>query len=137
MLRLGDIEIAFERRRRVVAPNAASRLTSLYAVEHSKDGRSVIDRMFPRGSDRLILTVSLVAAIRVTRVDSAVYETYRKCVSDEVIDNYWSGLPSETRRPRWEFLLEGMLRVDDEKGMRKVRQFGATPGAQATPQPSH
>ncbi len=123
ILRLGDIELAFEEARRSLLPDGASRLASLYLADDSDVGRAHIRVML--GSDILILRVTIPLALRVSRVDTKWFDLYCHDPKPEYIENYWLSRPFDPETPTWEYLVDGMIEVDDPDGLAHIRDYGA------------
>jgi hypothetical protein len=122
MVRLGDIELDFEESRRDLLPEGASRLCSLYAADNSATGRAHIRAML---GDVLPLRVDIPAALRVTRADTTWFEMYCQDAKPEYLERYWQSVPCEESDPKWEYLVDGVIRVIDEDGLQQVRERGA------------
>jgi hypothetical protein len=123
ILRLGDIELAFEEARRKLLPESASRLASLYLADDSDRGRAHVRAML--GVDILILRVTIPLALRVSRVDTKWFELYCHDAKAEYIEKYWSSAACDPAAPTWEYLVDGMIEVDDPEGLAHIREFGA------------
>jgi len=115
--RRAEVEIQFELRRRVVNPNATSRLSALYLVENNEDGAITLRGMFIDVLEEpQVLRVDILNKLDGTdllRADHRWYEQYYETPSEEIIDNYWAGKPFDDGSPSWEFLLEGSVRLLD------------------------
>ena len=120
-LSIGDIELEFEKGRRRVAPAEVSRLSCLWVADNSPVGRTHIENMLP-GS--FALTVSIPAAINVSRVDTAWFDKYCEEHKEEYIENYWEGIQA-SEEPTWEYLVNGVIKAVDENELRIVRERGA------------
>ncbi|OGW43824.1 MAG: hypothetical protein A2Y66_06985 [Nitrospirae bacterium RBG_13_41_22] len=120
--KMGAVELAFERRRREVAPQAASRLSCLYVADDNEDGRSHLKRMLGYGVHLLKVTIPL--AIRVTRCDTYWFDAYSAEPNPDYIDKYWSGACRYEKRPTWEYLVDGMIEANDPEGMEYLRKHG-------------
>jgi len=121
ILKTAKVELRFEEVRRMIAPEAASRLCCLYLAEDNKAGRSLVKSML--GRQVKILKVRIPAYIRLTKADPKWFERYWNEENDEYIKNYWLGEPSGSNTPAWEYLVEGMIEVDDPK-MKTITQSG-------------
>lgn len=122
ILALGDIELELEETRRKVAPEEASRLCALWVAEDSEAGESHVRAML--GPDVLVLRVSIVAAIRFTRVDTTWFDLYCQSRKAEYANKYWSGTACD-RGPKWEFLVEGCIEAIDPEQLEYIRTHGA------------
>lgn len=123
ILRLGDIEVAFEEVRRNLLPEGASRLASLYLADDSDVGRAHVRAML--GVDILILRVTVPLALRVTCVDTKWFDLYCHDPKPQYIENYWSSVPADPAAATWEHLVDGMIEVDDPQGLAQICEFGA------------
>jgi hypothetical protein len=123
ILQLGDIELSFEEGRRRLLPDGASRLASLYLADDSELGRAHVRDML--GPDVLILRVAIPLALRVSQVDTRWFDLYCHDPKPEYIENYWSSVAFDPAAPTWEFLVDGMIEVDDPKGLAHIRELGA------------
>ncbi len=122
ILRNAKVELEFERIRRINAPQAASRLASLWVAEDSPVGESHIRRML--GQNVYIASVDIPDALRITKVDTGWFDRYCEYPKEEYIQKYWSSDPY-TAVPRWEFLVEGTLRLIEPRQLEYIRKFGA------------
>jgi hypothetical protein len=127
ILRLGNIELSFEEARRHILPDGASRLASLYVAEDSEPGRAHVRSMFD--ADIHLLRVTIPLAMRVTKVDTKWFELYCLDPKPEYIEKYWTSTPSSGSALTWEYLVDGMIEVDDPASLEHVRKFGAKPFA--------
>jgi hypothetical protein len=127
---IGDMELEFERVRREIAQNAASRLSCLWVAEDTEEGKTHIRSML--GSDILILKVRIPVALRVSKVDTTWLDAYFEEPRQEFIENYWRSIPFNEQRVTWEYLVDGAIEVNDPEGMECIRRYGAhlhlTPG---------
>lgn len=123
IVRIGDIELEFEAFRRDINPDAPSRLSSLYAADDTSLGHAHIRQML--GPQALILRVSIPAALRVTKVDTAWFDRYVDNPNPEFIRQYWRSVPSFQDCTTWEYLIDGMIQVDDPDGLAYIRKHGA------------
>lgn len=111
------VEMKFELERRRIAPNAPSRLESLFIA----DNRNVIRRMFNNNPDLIILKVKITEALRFIKVDSAWYDRYWEYKHKKYIKNYWRSKPFKENTDSWEYLVDGLLVVDDPEGLKYIR----------------
>ena len=111
IIRKSEVEIEFELGRRQYSNESPSRITCLFMVEDTIDGRLVLANMFGENKkDYLPILLELVPLRidRITKVDSRWYELYLKEKDKkEYIENYWIGKASDN--PLWEILFEGMV----------------------------
>ena len=110
-----ELEIAFELGRRNICPSAPSRLTALFLVEASDDGKFTLFSMYPNPKDAFLMKVGIIIKKCFIRVDSNWIDKYSKNQSPEFVNSYWRGQAS--CNPKWEHLLEGVvgLRENGEK----------------------
>lgn len=107
------IEIKFEIERRKFAKNAVSRLECLYVA----DNESIIKEMFHHHPDLIIFKVKIAEALNYTQVDSRWYDDYCNTGSRKSIKKYWTGQKYDECISSWEYLLDGLLIVDDPEGL--------------------
>jgi hypothetical protein len=115
---ISDLELDFERVRREIRPQSASRLCCIYLAEDSDDGRVMLNKMF--GTQRFIASVKIDFLLRLTRSDSCWVDRYSKEKVPEFIKNYWLGL--ETEDPRIEYLLEGTISLENKEDYEIIEQ---------------
>jgi hypothetical protein len=116
ILELSDIEIKFEEIRRQVNPNAASRLSCIFVADNKQN----IKRMFNQNSNISIFEVSIPSAIRFTKADTRWYEEYCTNHDEKYIENYWNGIPFETDSDTWEYLVDGIIKANDQRKLQYV-----------------
>ena len=109
-IRIADTEITFERIRRDIAYDFPSRLSSLYLVENSDLGRSILSGMFAHSSvEPYVVEVDIINQFALCRCDSAWVDKYNEDPQEAFVTNYWQGISFDDHYPRWEFLLEGSV----------------------------
>jgi hypothetical protein len=113
------IEIKFEIERRKYAKNAVSRLECLYVA----DKESVIKEMFNYHPDLLIFKVKIAEALNSTRVDSKWYDEYYKTRTKKYIKKYWTGQSHNESISNWEYLVDGLIIIDDLKNLAHLNSF--------------
>jgi hypothetical protein len=116
-------ELAFEEARRALAPDAPSRLSSLYLAEDSQAGRNHVRSML--GSDIHILRVSVPICVRSRRVDTAWFDCYWDDPAQKYIENYWQSVQKESVCTTWELLIDGVIQADDIAGLDYLKANGA------------
>ena len=119
--RVLELERSFEAVRRELAPDAASRLASIYLVENSPAGWNAIQRM--KGSESFILEVEPVSYRRLSRHDMHWLDEYERLGADAARE-YWAG-EAASDEPRWEWLCEGVVRCADDEAVARLRQHVA------------
>jgi hypothetical protein len=122
IVRRGDVELAFEERRRRRTPQYASRLNCLYVADDSEAGRQHVLSMLI--GDIHVLRVTIPMALRpVHRADTKWYDLYFRERREEYIDRYWAGEPHDSASPTWEYLVDGMIEVHPED-VAHIRKLG-------------
>ena len=122
ILALSDIELELEEIRRKTSLEAASRLCSLWVAEDSDVGHAHIRSML--GPDTFIFQVSIVAAIRFSKLDTRWFDLYCSTRNEEYAVNYWKGVPSSNSQT-WEFLVEGCIEACETRDLDHIRKHGA------------
>ncbi|MDT8903988.1 hypothetical protein [Anaeroselena agilis] len=117
-----NVELEFERLRRIVASDAASRLSCIWVAENNRIGEAHIRKML--GVSTYIVSVDIPEALRVTKVDTDWFDLYCHDPKEEYIHKYWSSLEC-TSIPKWEFLVEGIVRLTEERQIDYIKKFGA------------
>ena len=120
---MGRIEIAFEVKRRILAPNAPSRLSCMWLAEDSASGRDHIQSMFMTLPNLYIVTVCVSYRISILRADTGWFDRYVKAVDESFLANYWTGL--KCPGGEWEFLLDGAVKLTNPTEVEHIRQHGA------------
>ena len=126
ILRISDIELAFEDARRKILPQAASRLCSLFLAENTEDGRNHIKTMFPH-ADLHIIEVTIPKAFRFNKVDFTWFDNYSEEPKAEYIENYWKSIPYDENVPTWEYLVEGFIKIIKPKDLEYIHKYGVKP----------
>jgi hypothetical protein len=122
IVKMGQAEIAFERRRREIAPEAVSRLSCLYMADDNDFGRKHLQRIL--GYNIHILRVKVPLAIRVSKCDTKWFDAYWDDQKTEYIDKYWKGECMHQNHPTWEYLVDGMIQANDPEGMEHLIKHG-------------
>ena len=125
ILEMGDIELKFEEERRRISPESASRLCSLYVADNSEFGKHHIIEMFDE--DTYIFEVTIPCALRFSKVDTKWFEKYRNDPNPEYIEKYWKSIPYDEDVPTWEYLVEGMIKVNNLEDIEHIRKNGVKP----------
>ena len=113
------VEIKFEIERRKYAKNAVSRLECLYVA----DNEATIEEMFNHHPDLLIFKVKIAEALNYTKVDTKWYEEYRKTGERKCIKKYWTGSKYNENISSWEYLVDGLIIIDDPKHLAYLNSF--------------
>lgn len=122
-LRSSDVELAFERVRREVAPGAVSRLSCLYLAERSAQGEAMLRAML--GRNVYILRVRPTFTLRLTKVNVAWFDGFFHSNDIEDARRYWQGV-GKPSSDNWEYLFDGVLEVEDPVQIEYVREYGAS-----------
>ncbi len=108
--KIWKVEIDFERRRRQIKPEAASRLCCLWLAEDNEQGRLHLRQMF--GDGLSVLQVEISQQSRLSKADTAWFDRYFATGDVAFIDAYWRGAALNSNQPFWEYLLEGTIKVE-------------------------
>jgi hypothetical protein len=122
LLKIGDIEIAFEEMRRSVTPDAASRLCCLWVTDLNNAGEDHIRNML--GPNTYVIRVSVPEQIRVTKADTRWFDAYYRDPRRDYIEHYWRSDPFDANTRFWEYLVEGKIRATDPGQLAYVQQNG-------------
>jgi hypothetical protein len=120
---IGDIELAFEKVRRDIAPQAVSRLACIWVAENTSIGQAHIRSML--SVNTLILKVKIPTANGVSKVDTSWFDLYCTDFKQEYIEKYWQGVVLDPKVPKWEYLVDGVIEVNDPEGLEKIRKKGS------------
>ncbi len=113
------LELEFEVGRRKISPESPSRLDCLYVA----DNEDTIRQMFLDDANLIILKVNIVEALRFTKAD---YKWYDKCYAEwnpQYIENYWRSIQCDEGANNWEYLVDGLIMVNDPTGERTLRKL--------------
>lgn len=110
------IELEVEEARRRISPESASRLDCLYVA----DNKDTIRQMFPDNPDLVILKVNIAEALRFSKVDYKWVENYYIEKSPQYLENYWLSVPYDNGINNWEYLVDGVIIVDDPEGIQTL-----------------
>lgn len=114
-----SIELEFEEARRRISPESASRLDCLYVA----DNKETIRQMFPNDPNLIILKINIVEALRFTKVDFKWMEKYYDEMNRQDIENYWLSVPYDNETNNWEYLVDGLIMLDDPEGIETLREL--------------
>ncbi|OGD66646.1 hypothetical protein A3F08_03090 [Candidatus Berkelbacteria bacterium RIFCSPHIGHO2_12_FULL_36_9] len=117
---LWNLEIDVEETRRKYNPKAPSRLSCLYLSENSEKGRAMIKNMFPQYK---AFTVKITHLNSIHLADINWFDEFIISRNLDLLRKYWAGEPS--KKPRWEFLLDGRIEFIDKDELDIIRQYGA------------
>lgn len=119
-----QIELEFEVGRRRISPESPSRLECLYVA----DNRDTIRQMFSDDTNLIILKASIIEALRSRKADYKWCEIYYDEKNPQYIENYWRSLPYDNGVNNWEYLVDGLIMVDDPDGLRTLRTLWSEEG---------
>ena len=124
IVRKGNMEIAFEKGRREYNYGAPSRLSCLYLMEDTYDARSDLSNMlvdiFP---NPLVVEVGILNKMELMRFDYRWVDRYYEEPQEEFIKNYWTAVPYDTEHPKWEYLLEGTIQIENKEQYHQVEIY--------------
>jgi len=114
IIQISEAEIVFELGRRKYSPELPSRLTCLFMVGNSLEGRIALSEMFPKKPNSryspLLLELALCKVDKIIELDSIWFDRYLKEGANKTfIKSYWTS--EDTAEPRKEILFEGMIAV--------------------------
>lgn len=109
-IKYADAELEFERVRRKYFSDKVSRLICIYLAERTKHGRELVQSMFGINVD--VLEVKITHQLAISKVDVSWFDLYIDHPNEDYIIQYWSG-SSKNEVPRWEYLLEGRIELED------------------------
>lgn len=121
LLRMADQELEFERVRRAVNKSLVSRISCLWLAERNEQGISHIREML--GGHVFILDVAIETCLALTRVDTSWFDAYWREPREEFAEGYWSQ-SQFSDNPRWEYLLEGSIVIENPAHLEQVVSKG-------------
>ena len=120
-IKIADLEIEFEKGRRIYNYGAPSRLSCLYLAEDDFDSRMMLRNMFVNVFSRpKIINVDILNKMELVQVDHCWIDKYFEESKEENIKNYWSGIAYDEDDPSWEYLLEGTIIMTDTNQMEEI-----------------
>ena len=124
-LEIGNLEIQFERARRIWKPTAPSRLSCLFLVENNDDGRATLGSMFSSSFNQpKTIEVDTLPGIReIMRFDSRWVDEYLANPSEQALRDYWEQEPFNPMIPSWEYLLEGSIICTNNFQRQEVAEY--------------
>jgi hypothetical protein len=124
IVKKGDLEIEFERGRREYNYGAPSRLSCLYLMEDDVDSRFDLRDMFIDLFTRpLVVEVVILNNLELLKFDYRWVDQYYEFPNEEFIKNYWTSVPYDDVNPKWEYLLEGTIIMQNEEQIEQVDAF--------------
>ena len=110
IVKKAELEITFEKIRRLINFGAPSRLSCIYLVDNSIDGRIVLQNMFvDYFINPFIVEVDILNQMELTKCDQRWLEKYYDEPNNEFVKNYWDGVAFNEKCASWEYLLEGTI----------------------------
>lgn len=89
---------------------APSRLSCIYIVDNSIDGRIVLQNMFVDSFiNPFIVEVDILNQMELTKCDQQWLEKYYHEPNNEYVKNYWNGVAYNEKCASWEYLLEDTI----------------------------
>lgn len=116
-IRIYEVELQMEEVRRRVAPAAPSRLGCIWVAEDGTASREMLGIMF--GTARHIVSVDIAHSINLLRADASLYDRFAETGDLSAAELYWQGRELEGR---WEILLDGAIRVNNEDELQLLLQ---------------
>lgn len=114
-IKIADLEIEFEKGRRIHNYGAPSRLSCLYLAEDDLDSREMLRGMFANVFSRpKIINVEILNQMEIVQVDHKWVNKYFDEPNKDYIKKYWTGIPYNEDFPSWEYLIEGTITMNDE-----------------------
>lgn len=110
IINIANLEIEFEKIRKKINPNLPSRLMCIYLAEDDLDGRIMLNNMFHKRRNFLIVPVKIEFVLRFHKADSKWVEVYEKTKEKKAIENYWNGKTYD-KNPQYEYLLDGGIEL--------------------------
>ncbi len=116
---MGEIELAFERTRRLLAPRAPSRLSCMWLAEDSEAGRAHVRQMFSVIPRLYVVRVRISLDLAFKAAHTGWFDQYVQKPEYQFAANYWTGLSGPTGG--WEFLLDGAIELLDPVDLEYIR----------------
>jgi hypothetical protein len=124
IIKRANVEIEFERGRRLYNYAAPSRLSAIFLTENTDDDRANLFEMFSHlFRNPKILEVSLFNDFEKMKFDYRWYEKYHEDAKEEYIKNYWEQQPFELKIDKWEILLEGTIKIINKVDFDELNEF--------------
>lgn len=114
-IKIAELEIEFEKGRRIYNYSAPSRLSCLYLAEDDLDSREMLRGMFVNVFSRpKIINVEILNQMEIVQVDHKWVNKYFEEPNKDYIKKYWTGIAYNEDFPSWEYLLEGTIIMKDK-----------------------
>lgn len=118
--RIANLEIEFEKVRRIIDKNLPSRLSCIFLAENDLDGRTMLKNMFLKKVKFVIAEVEINEYIAFHKADSKWIEHYEKTKDKTAISNYWIGTDFDNF-PEYEYLIEGIINLKNESDRKFIK----------------
>ena len=120
--RIAELEIEFEKYRRIIDKNLPSRLSCIYLAEDNFDGRTMLKNMFLNKKTKFhIAEVEITECITFHKADSKWVEQYEKTKDRNAVINYWLGRDFNNS-PEYEYLVEGVINLKNESDRKYIEE---------------
>jgi hypothetical protein len=122
--KIAELEVEFEKMRRIVDINLPSRLACIFLAEDNFEGRVMLQNMFSNKINFKIVPVKITVSNRLFKADSKWIGEYEKTGNKQLIENYWHGEDFDNK-PQYEFLLEGQIELKQSGDREYIETYGA------------
>lgn len=120
--RIAELEIEFEKIRRIVNKNLPSRLSCIYLAENSFEGRTMLKNMFLNKKTKFLITeIEITEYIAFHKADSKWIVNYEITKDVTAVINYWLGKDFDNL-PEYEYLVEGILNLKNESDRKHIEE---------------
>jgi hypothetical protein len=124
LVRKGTLEIEFERGRRDYNYGAPSRLSCIYLMEDDFDSRLDLRNMFiDIFPNPLVVEVFILNHLELMKFDYRWIDKYYDEPKEEYIKNYWTSIPVNEKNPKWEYLLEGTIKMTNREQFEMLEDY--------------
>jgi hypothetical protein len=116
VVKKGNLEIDFEKGRRKYNFGSPSRLSCLYLMEDNIDAKSDLRNMFIHiFRNPLVLEVRILNKMELMKFDYRWVDRYYDDPKEKFIKNYWTSIPYDEKKQKWEYLLEGTIEMTNQE----------------------
>lgn len=116
IVRKGNLEIEFERGRRDYNYAAPSRLSCLYLMDDEIDSRIDLNNIFVDiFKNPFVVEVLILNQMELMKFDYRWIDKYFDEPKEEYIKNYWTSIQVNDKYPKWEYLLEGTIKMTNKE----------------------
>jgi hypothetical protein len=126
IVRTAEFELALEQQRRVVRPEAPSRLSCVFVAEDTPAGRTYAQTLATMQG--FVMIVEVPFALRSARVDAHWLGDSLDPLSDDAMRGYWSGEAQSDHEPLWEWLVDGVIKCVDPEQFELLRAHNRRAG---------